>query len=141
VRVEGFDHVGILVADFDDVRRVFGDLLGLELRGPELEPHLGVEILWVDGAGVPLEFIRPVDPESRAGQRLAAGEGGVHHVAFAVNDTGAALEEARAAGVATLDDVPRRGAHGMLIGFLAAEAVAGTRVEFVQVPEEARQPG
>jgi methylmalonyl-CoA/ethylmalonyl-CoA epimerase len=132
VKVEGFNHVGILVEDFEPIRRVFGDLLGAKVGEPEPEPRLGVEMLWVHLDGVALEFIRPLDPDSGAAQAIRDGRVGVDHVAFTVDDVGAALVEARAAGIATQDEVPRVGAHGSSIGFLDAESVGKTRVEFVQ---------
>lgn len=132
MNVGGFHHVGILVADFDAVRRVLAGCLGFEARESEPDPQLGIEILWVDAGGVALEFIRPTDPDGRAAALLRDGRGGIHHVAFAVDDVDRALREVRDAGVATLDDVPRRGAHGSRIAFLDPAALEGALVELVQ---------
>ena len=135
VRARGLNHVGILTGDLEQVRHVLGDLLGLEVHGPEPEPELGLEVLWVMAGEVRLEFVRPTDAGSRAAQAIAAGQGGVHHIALTVDDAAAALESLRAAGVETRDEVPRRGVHGSRIGFLSPGSVAGTLVEVV---EEAR---
>ncbi len=119
VRARGLNHVGILTGDLDQVRHVLGDLLGLE-------------VLWVMAGGVRLEFVRPTAADSRAAQAIAAGQGGVHHIALTVDDAAAALERLRAAGVETRDEVPRRGVHGSRIGFLSPGSVAGTLVEVVE---------
>lgn len=128
----GFNHVGILTDDLESVRRVLGDLMGLEVHGPESEPELGIEVLWVRAGEVRLEFIRPTDPDSRAARAIAAGQRGVHHVALTVDDAAAALQQLRAAGVGTRDSEPRPGVHGSRIGFLEPAAVAGALIEVVQ---------
>lgn len=135
MNVEGFDHVGILTEDLEAIIHVFGDVLGATLRGPEVERELGAEVLWVDVAGVALEFIRPIDPDSRAAQRIRAGELGLHHVALRVADLDESLADARRAQLQTL--APRQGAGGSRISFLDADCVAGTVVELVERPAQA----
>jgi methylmalonyl-CoA/ethylmalonyl-CoA epimerase len=130
--VAGFHHVGILVEDFSDVQRVLGECLGLEIAEPEREPDLGIEILWAHMGEVALEFVRPLTPDSRAAAALRAGQGGVHHVAFAVDDLDSALVELRAAGLETVDPEPRDGSHGSRIAFIAPDGVGGTRIELME---------
>jgi methylmalonyl-CoA/ethylmalonyl-CoA epimerase len=132
VAARGLNHVGILTGDLDRVRHVLGDLLGLEVHGPEPEPELGIEVLWVMAGEVRLEFIRPTDPESRAARAIAEGQGGVHHVAVTVDDAAQALRRLRAAGVATRDELPRLGVHGSRIGFLEPGSVGGALIEVVE---------
>ena len=132
VRALGLNHVGILTEDLESVRHVLGDLLGLDVSGPELEPELGLEVLWVKAGEIRLEFIRPTDPEGAAARAIAAGKGGVHHVAVTVKDAAEALRALRGAGVATRDEVPRRGVHGTRIGFLEPAAVGGALIEVVE---------
>jgi methylmalonyl-CoA/ethylmalonyl-CoA epimerase len=131
-QVTGVNHIGILTRDFDAVREIFSHALGIEVHDPEIEAELGLEILWVHIGGVALEFIRAVDPDSDAGRRLAAEPEGVNHIALTVDDVAGALEAARAGGIQTLDQVPRRGVHESRIGFLDPRAVGGALVELVQ---------
>jgi methylmalonyl-CoA epimerase len=131
-QVTGFNHVGILTRDFDAVRSLFANTLGVAVEPAELDVTLGLEILWVRIGGVALEFIRAIDPHSATGRRLAAAGEGVNHVALNVADVSGALEGARAGGIPTLDAEPRRGAHDSRIGFLDPGAVGGTLVELVQ---------
>ena len=42
----------------------------------------------------------------------------MHHIAFAVEDVQAALNDAQAAGCQLIDKAPRGGAGGLRIGFL-----------------------
>ncbi len=129
--VRGFAHVGVIVADLAPVAELFGERLGLEVRGPEPEPELGLEVLWVTAGDTTIEFVAPTRPDARAAQVLARGEGGVHHVALRVEGLDALLEDLDAAGVALRDRTPRPGAHGSRIAFLDPGG-AGALVELVE---------
>jgi methylmalonyl-CoA epimerase len=131
-QVTGVNHIGILTRDFDAVRELFSGALGIEVDEPEVDDTLGVEVLWVHVGGVALEFIRAIDPDGETGRRYAAEPEGVNHVAFTVGDVGGALEAARAGGIPTLDEVPRRGVHDSRIGFIDPRAVGGALVELVE---------
>jgi methylmalonyl-CoA/ethylmalonyl-CoA epimerase len=130
--VTGFAHVGILVEDLAPVARLFGERLGVEVTGPQPEPELGLEVLWVRVGETTLEFISPTDPSSRAAQAIARGEGGVHHVALQVEELDEMLGELDAAGVAIRDRTPRAGAHGTRISVLDPAASGGALVELIE---------
>jgi methylmalonyl-CoA epimerase len=130
--VIGFDHVGILVEDFAAAGALLGATPGIHLAEPELEPVLGLEILWARVGATWLELMRPTDPGSRVARLLEAGEGGVHHVAFTVADIESSLAGLKEAGVRLRDETPRVGAHGSLIAFLDPDSLDGTLVEMVQ---------
>jgi methylmalonyl-CoA/ethylmalonyl-CoA epimerase len=130
--ITGFAHVGILVEDLAPVARLFGERLGVEVTGPQPEPELGLDVLWVRIGETTLEFIAPVDPSSRAAQAIARGEGGVHHVALQVDGLDELLGELDAAGVAIRDRTPRPGAHGTRISFLDPAASGGALVELIE---------
>jgi methylmalonyl-CoA/ethylmalonyl-CoA epimerase len=125
------DHVGVLTDDFEAVAALFG-LLGFEVGTPEPEPELGLELLWVDSGEVPLEFIRPLDPDGPAAARLRERGAGVDHLAFVVDSVADSLAWCREHGVATMDAKPRRGAKGTRIAFLDATEAGGARVELVE---------
>ncbi len=127
-----FDHVGIVVAEFEDLRRVLVDLLGAEGGEVVVAPELGIEVMWIRLGGVALELIRPLHEEARAAAVLRAGAGGVHHLAVTVADLDQALAEARAGGIDPLEEVPRMGIHGTRIAFLPAESASGALIELVE---------
>ena len=58
------------------------------------------------------------DPEGPIGKFVEKNGGGMHHMAFAVEDVAEALNEAAAAGCQLIDKAPRTGAEGLQIGFL-----------------------
>jgi methylmalonyl-CoA epimerase len=132
VNVRGLAHVGAVVADLEPVAALFGGRLGLEVRGPEEEPELGLAILWVQAGDTTLEFVAPTRPDSRAAKALERGEGGVHHVALAVEGLDELLAALDGAGVPIRDREPRRGAHGSRVSFLDPAAASGALVELVE---------
>jgi len=56
----------------------------------------------------------------------------VHHVAYAVSDLRASLNELEAAGIRLIDAAPRIGAHGWRIAFVHPESCAGVLTELVE---------
>jgi methylmalonyl-CoA epimerase len=132
MNVRGLAHVGAVVEDLGPVAELFGGRLGLELRGPEEEPELGLSVLWVQAGATTLEFVAPTRPDSRAAKALERGEGGVHHVALAVEGLDELLAALAGAGVPIRDREPRRGAHGSRVSFLDPAAASGALVELVE---------
>jgi methylmalonyl-CoA/ethylmalonyl-CoA epimerase len=132
--VAGLAHVGILVPELEPARRLFGDVLGVQVRGPETEEKLGLEILWVELGEAVLEFVAPARDDSRAAQAIARGEAGVHHVALSVEGLDALLGRLAADGVGIRAREPRRGAHGTRVSFLDPAAAGGALVELVEEP-------
>jgi methylmalonyl-CoA/ethylmalonyl-CoA epimerase len=133
-RVTGFAHVGVIVPELGPVAELFGRRLGLRVRGPEPEPELGLEVLWVTAGDTTLEFVAPTRDDSRAAAVLARGDGGVHHVALRVEGLDELLDELDGAGVALRDRNPRSGAHGSRVAFLDPDGPggAGALVELVE---------
>ena len=57
------------------------------------------------------------------------GKGGMHHIAFAVDDTNAALNECKEKGVRLIDQQARKGAENLNIGFLHPKSTLGVLTE------------
>ena len=60
------------------------------------------------------------------------GKGGIHHIAFEVDDVKAAKEEYEKNGWMMLEDVPAVGAGGIIVNFLRPRFGLGVLVEFVE---------
>ena len=65
-----------------------------------------------------IALLESTDPEGPIGKFVEKNGGGMHHMAFAVEDVAEALNEAAAAGCQLIDKAPRTGAEGLQIGFL-----------------------
>ena len=65
-----------------------------------------------------IELLESTDPEGPIGKFVAKTGGGMHHMAFAVEDVQEALNDVQEAGCQVIDKTPRNGAEGLKIGFL-----------------------
>ncbi len=135
--VRGIDHVGLAVADLDEAKRVFVDVLGFRVVQEEAVPDQRVRVVKLDCAGSELELLGSTDPEGPVGKYLAKRGPGIHHVTVRVAGLEATLRALEERGVRLLDRTPRFGAGGMRIAFLHPKSTAGILVELC----EAGDPG
>jgi methylmalonyl-CoA/ethylmalonyl-CoA epimerase len=123
-------HVGVATPDAAGLVAAFGDLLSAEVTHEERFD--GMDVVFLDGGGTALELLEPVAGEGPVARFLNRRGAGVHHLAFAVADVAAALDEARAAGASVATDEPRAGAWGHDVAFLHPDATGGVLVELVE---------
>ena len=78
-----------------------------------------------------IELLEPTSPESTIAAFIEknGGKGGMHHIAFAVENTDEALKDAEAKGVRLIDKQSRGGAEGLKIGFLHPKSTLGVLTE------------
>lgn len=130
--LERIDHVGYAVADIDAALPVFTERFGLPVQAREVLDDQGVEAVSLGVGPGHVELIQPLDPDGAVGRFLARRGPGLHHVAFAVGDLPAALDELRRGGAELIDQSPRRGLGGHDIAFLHPRSCGGVLTELVQ---------
>ena len=126
-------HVGIAVADLDEAVSTYSGLLGGTLEHREALPDQGVEAASVLFGGSRIELLAPTADDTPVGRFLAKRGPGMHHIAYEVDDIGAALAELAAAGTELIDAAPRRGLFGLQVAFIHPDAVHGVLTEVVAV--------
>lgn len=77
----------------------------------------------------PVELIIPTEGVLT---KYRDGKGGLHHIAFEVEDVRKAREEYEAKGLQMLEETPVTGAGGIIVNFLRPRYGFGVLVEFVQ---------
>ena len=84
-----------------------------------------------------IELLEPTCPESTIAKFIEknGGKGGIHHVAFNVENVAEALKEAEAAGIRLIDMQPRKGAENLMIGFLHPKNTCGVLTELCEQPK------
>ena len=80
-----------------------------------------------------VELLAPLGAETPVGRFLASRGPGMHHVAYEVDDVGAALDSLAGAGAELIDDEPREGLFGLQVAFVHPDAVHGVLTEVVSV--------
>ncbi len=126
------DHIGIAVADAATAVAWYRAVLGLEVAHSETVASQQVRAHFLPTGTAMIELLESTAPASPIGRFLDKRGPGLHHVAIAVEDIHAALDELRQAGVRLIDDVPRPGAEGALVAFLHPSAAQGVLVELKQ---------
>jgi len=132
--VRELHHVAIVVASIEEARKVYVDLLGLAPQGIEHVPDQKVNVLVCWAGCQRIELVEPAAPDSPVAGFLAKRGGGLHHLAWRVDDCAAALAHLRGAGARLIDEVPRAGAHGTRIAFVHPKSTGGVLCELVEDP-------
>ena len=125
-------HVGLAVTDLDESIELYRRVLGGELVHRAASEHEGLEAALIRTGEGEVELMRPIREDSPVGKFLAKRGPGLHHVAYAVDDIDAALDDAREAGAELIDSQPRIGLHGRRIAFLHPKSMGGVLTELVE---------
>ena len=129
----GIHHLGVAVDDLDEALSTYERLFGARLEHRETVPEQGVEAASLRIGADRVELLASLGEETPVGKFLASRGPGMHHVAYEVEDVGAALDELAANGAELIDDRPRRGLFGLEVAFVHPDAVHGVLAEIVSV--------
>ena len=135
MRILRIDHVALATPDIDTALPLWLDVLGLSAGPREYVPTQLTEAAFVltpAQGDACIELIAPKPRGQNAGlEKFLEKRGGLHHIACAVDDLPAALDELAARGVPLIDRQPRPGARGHHVAFLHPKAMGGVLVELV----------
>ena len=135
------DHVGIAVPDIETAVDAYVRLLGRLPSHRQVVESDGIEAVMFEVGESRVELLGSTGPGSKIAAFLEKRGGGLHHVAYGVDDVQEALDEYVGLGLRTLDTCPRRGAAGRLVAFLHPSAAVGVLTELCQLDPDAAEPG
>ena len=124
------EHLGIAVKNLDESIPYYENLLGTKCYAIEEVKDQKVRTAFFLVGQTKIELLESTDPDGPIGKFLEKKGEGIHHLAFAVDNTGEALIEAEEKGLVLIDKTPRKGAEGMNIGFLHPKSTHGVLIEF-----------
>ena len=127
----GIHHVGVAVDDLDRALVTYVDVLGGTLERREALAEQGVEAAVVLVGADRVELLAATGEDTPVGRFVAKRGPGMHHVAYLVDDVGAALHDLAAAGLELIDEAPRVGLFGLEVAFVHPDAVNGVLTEVV----------
>lgn len=130
--VKKIDHIGIAVKSLDESVPLYEATLGVKGSEPEEVKEQKVRVVMFEAGESKIELLEPTSDDSPIAKFIEKKGGGIHHVAYGVDDVAAALAEAKEAGARLLDETPRNGAHGAKIAFVHPKSLAGVLTEFCQ---------
>ena len=124
------EHIGIAVSNLEEAIRYYEQVLGLECYALEEVKDQKVRTAFFRVGETKIELLESTGADGPVGKFIEKRGQGVHHIAFAMDDTDQALKEAEAKGVQLIDKVSRTGAEGLKIGFLHPKSTFGVLTEF-----------
>ena len=131
------EHLGIAVTSIEEAAPFFEFLSGNKCYSIEVVEDQKVRTAFFKVGEVKIELLEPTSPESTIAKFIEknGGRGGVHHVAFNVENVADALAECEAAGIQLIDKAPRKGAENLMIAFLHPKSTNGVLTELCQQPK------
>ena len=129
------DHIGVAVDDLEEAVSLYSERLGMPVEHRETVEEQGVEAVLMGVGSNHVELLRPLSPDTAVGKFLERNGPGMHHVAYGTDDIESALEAARAAGLALIDERPRTGIRGSRVAFVHPRSTGGVLTELVETGE------
>jgi methylmalonyl-CoA/ethylmalonyl-CoA epimerase len=130
MRPSHIEHIGIAVSNLEEAVRYYEQVLGLECYALEEVKDQKVRTAFFRVGETKIELLESTEADGPVGKFIEKRGQGVHHIAFAMDDTDQALKEAEARGVQLIDKTSRKGAEGLKIGFLHPKSTFGVLTEF-----------
>lgn len=124
------EHIGIAVNSIEEAKAYFENVLGLECYAIEEVADQKVKTAFFMIGQTKIELLEATSPESPVAKFIEKRGQGIHHMAFAVENTDSALKDAENKGITLIDKQARKGAEGLNIGFLHPKSTLGVLTEF-----------
>ena len=124
------DHIGIAVKSLEESVPFYEKLLGTNCYSIEEVPEQYVKTAFFKIGQTKIELLESTNLEGPISSFIEKNGEGIHHIAFAVENTDNALKYAKDNGIKLIDRISRRGAEGMNIGFLNPKSTNGILIEF-----------
>jgi methylmalonyl-CoA/ethylmalonyl-CoA epimerase len=127
--MEKLEHIGIAVKSIEESNIVFAKLLGREHYKIEQVESEGVSTSFFEVSGVKIELLEATRPDSPIARFIEKRGEGIHHLAFAVADIDASIEEYKKKGFELINQAPKKGADNKMICFLHPKTSGGVLIE------------
>lgn len=123
------EHIGIAVSNLEEAIKYWENVMGLKCYNIEEVADQKVKTAFFKIGEVKIELLEATSPDSTIASFIEKRGQGVHHIAFAVEDTDKALNDAQDKGVKLIDKHSRGGAECLKIGFLHPKSTMGVLTE------------
>ncbi len=134
-QINGLAHVAIVVADLERAIEFYQNTLGLHVSHREQQHARGLDIAFIPIGETYIELIAPMHDQSEVSRFLDKRGGGLHHLAFEVQDATMSYQYLHEKGVQMASKGVEPGAHGCAVAFVHPKSTGGTLIEISQPPQ------
>ena len=128
--IKGLSHVSLIVPSLEAACERMSRVYGLSVGPVMVNAQQGVRLVYVDLGNAKLEMIEPA-PDNAALMRFLERhpQGGLHHIALAVDSLDQTCAQLAPAGVTPLSAAGARNVHGEPIAFIHPKDFSGALLE------------
>lgn len=130
------EHIGIAVESLKTAVPLFEKLLDTPCYKTERVASEQVNTAFFKTGDTKIELLEAEAAESPIARFLDKKGGGLHHIAFEVEDIVSTMARLQGEGFRLLQETPKRGADNKLICFLHPKSTAGVLIELCQEIKE-----
>ena len=123
------EHIGIAVSNLEEAIKYWENVMGLKCYNIEEVADQKVKTAFFKIGEVKIELLEATSPDSTIASFIEKRGQGVHHIAFAVEDTDKALNDAQDKGVKLIDKQSRGGAECFEMVFSYPKSTMGVLTE------------
>ena len=136
MNISHIEHIGIAVESLEMAIPLYESLLGQKCYATEEILDQKAKTAFFKVGTTKIELLESTDPEGPIGIFIQKKGPGIHHIAFAVDNVNEALAEVKSKGIRLIDTQGRKGAEGLLIGFLHPKSTLGVLTELCSLNYE-----
>jgi len=126
------DHVGHVVENLDEARKLYEERLGLVPKLIMSHPQFESKMVFYPFANIEIELIQPsTTPQDYARRCLKERGEGIFHLSFVPDDYDAEIKAWREKGFAVEEIVAEEARGPVRLAFLRPEEMGGLWIEFV----------
>lgn len=130
MKAKRLHHVGIILPSME-IAEEFMERFGLEKDYMEYVDAYQAHCLFTK-YGPEESPVELIIPTGGVLTEFRNGKGGLHHIAFEVDDVRAVAEEFEQQGLSMLETEPATGAGGIIVNFLRPRSGFGVLTEYIQ---------
>jgi methylmalonyl-CoA/ethylmalonyl-CoA epimerase len=131
-RVNGIDHIAIVVKDLEKSLEFYTAVLGLDVTHRETLKEEGIHVAFISIGGAAVELIEPFDDNCYTAKCLKRYGQGLVHICFSTDDINTLKEAMEDVELFILGEGIRNGARGRKVMFLHPKDNSGVLTEFSQ---------
>lgn len=130
--ITGVNHIGIAVANLEDVKKVYNEVLRDSETHEEVVEEQKSKILSYAVGETHIEFLEPTAVDSPISKFIEKKGQGIHHIAFTTDDIESDMKNLKDKNFKFIDETPRAGMNNTKIAFLHPKSTSSVLVELCQ---------